>query len=125
MNKIGIALCFVPGLAVAAAVAGITYYNQKTHVPLRVESQVDGCTQPVVLTTVASLEQRHDRWSMDDYRLRGDYVSIWIANGDYGLRISTTDRGFSGFEGFTPECRRVLYRSVQKWNERAITERLD
>ena len=74
---------------------------------------VAGCKQRGVLAVVWSLEYQPDDWSYDGFRLRKDDISIWVANGDYGLEIN-------GFTRLTQQCRALLFTATQRLAENRV-----
>jgi len=89
-------------------------------------THIDKCNDPSVSAVVYSIRTDPTSWSSDNYRMNhGDDVSVWIANGDYGLNIQLGKNASpSDKNTMDDDCRQLLYQTTQDWYKSYLNAKL-
>ncbi len=128
MNKLAIVLGVI-GLGSVSLVSGKILYDkylEENKVPHKLPATIENCSDGPTIAVVESLRRVPNEWETDNYRLsRGDEVSVWVANEDYGISISLgADAKPDAYESMPDECKTLLYRETQNWYKEKLNERL-
>lgn len=129
MNKLAIAIGTII-LGSVTLVSGKVIYDKyleeskvTTYKPA---STIENCSDGPTIAVVESLRRAPNDWETDNYRLsRGDKVSVWVANEEYGISISLgADARPDAYESMSDECKALLFRETQNWYKEKLNERL-
>ncbi len=93
-----------------------------------------GCSDRIILKLVKSLRNDATLWSYDGYEVSkgmgwfdGPPIRIWVATGEHGLDLNTSENRFTmkGIDyPFTDSCRKYLYRETQRSRARNLSDRI-
>lgn len=106
----------------------ITYdkYAKINANPINLPSTIGSCSDAPTIAVVESLRREPNEWETDNYKLaRGEEVSVWIANEEYGISISLgSEASADAYNTMPAECKNLLYRETQTWYKEKLNERL-
>lgn len=101
-------------------------YLEEAKITYKPAATIESCSDGPTIAVVESLRRAPNEWETDNYRLfRGDKVSVWVANEEYGISISLgADARPDAYETMPDECKSLLYRETQNWYKEKLNERL-
>lgn len=128
MNKLTIFLGVIALGSVSLVSGKIVYdkYLEEHREPAVLPGTIENCSDAPTIAVVDSLRRVPNEWETDNYRLfRGEEVSVWIANEEYGISISLgSDARPDAYNTMPDECKNLLYRATQNWYKEKLNERL-